>query len=637
MRLFWKIYAAVFAIFAVVMLLISYVIGAWLISRAENQLLERVTILSDSASREIQYDFLESQWPLKSLKKLSERPGFLFWWVVRDDGVIHLADKASFMGTYACDYFPQVKGEKINAEVFLNKLENYGIFVNSLELGEQKWSFWLGFSLKEIGEMRRNIISLELLLFMAALSILGVLLYVSINHFTRPIKDLTAGTAIIGNGDLTHMVIKRSQDELGQLADAFNKMVRDLRKMILSRDQEIAERQRAEAALQQSEANLQTLFDSVEDFVWVLDLEGHILQVNQTVPNRLGYSEEELRGKPALMVHPVDRHADAMAIMADLVSGKTDSCPLPLLAKDGTQIPVETKVARGRWADRDVFFAVSRDITERQRAYEELQTAYQKLKETTVQLFQTSKLATLGEMSTGLAHEINQPLTAISLTEVTVRKLLERGLLTEEKTQESMLDIEQSVQRMSKIITHIRTFARQKALEFQEIDVNESVENSFKLFGEQLRLHEIQVTKELAFDLPEIIGEPYQIEQVVINLLTNARDALDDKGNWDPEKLKGWSKQLKIKTALKGDWVCIEVSDNGVGMSAETREKMFDPFYTTKEVGRATGLGLSISYGIIQSHQGKIEVESELGKGTTFLVKLPLKMGKRNEGQDISH
>ena len=246
------------------------------------------------------------------------------------------------------------------------------------------------------------------------------------------------------------------------------------------------------------------------------------------------------------------------------------------------------------------------------------------LTQTQAQLFQTSKLATLGEMSAGLAHELNQPLTGISLAVTNVEKLADRGILNEEEVREIMGDIGGSVRRMSRIITHIRTFARQDTFKFSRMSVNESIKNALKLLDEQLRLHDIKVTRDLDSDLPPITGEPYQIEQVAINLITNARDALDDKGQWEPERRKGWSKELKIRTSHDADWVYMEISDNGIGMPAETCQKMFDPFFTTKEVGRATGLGLSISYGIIDNHKGSIRAESEDGQGTKITVQLPI-------------
>lgn len=254
-----------------------------------------------------------------------------------------------------------------------------------------------------------------------------------------------------------------------------------------------------------------------------------------------------------------------------------------------------------------------------------------KLSQTQTQLFQTSKLATLGEMSTGLAHELNQPLTGISLITTNIGKLIKMKLLKEGELEEAVKDIEENVRRMSNVINHIRTFARQDTLKFIHMDINDPVKGALNLLGEQLRLHDIKVIKELSNNLPMIEGEPYQIEQVVINIISNARDALDEKGRWDKKRLKDWSKTMTIKTAMqknykKGDCVCIHVSDNGTGMSSEVKQKMFEPFFTTKEVGKATGLGMSISYGIVQSHKGMIYVDSKEGEGTTVSVKLPIKI-----------
>lgn len=239
------------------------------------------------------------------------------------------------------------------------------------------------------------------------------------------------------------------------------------------------------------------------------------------------------------------------------------------------------------------------------------------------QLFQTSKLATLGEMAAGLAHELNQPLTGISLTITNLKKLKERDLLEETEIDNCIIQVAGLVKRMSKIINHMRTFARQDSQKFDRININDSVDNALSLMNEQLRLHGIAIIMSLEQNLPLISGEPYQIEQVIINIISNARDAIDEKAKCQPEQLMGWSKRLVINTLLVNNWVCIEISDNGIGMTEETKEKIFNPFYTTKEVGKATGLGMSISYGIVESHKGRIDVESELGKGTKVSIKLP--------------
>jgi DNA-binding response OmpR family regulator len=249
----------------------------------------------------------------------------------------------------------------------------------------------------------------------------------------------------------------------------------------------------------------------------------------------------------------------------------------------------------------------------------------EKLTETQAQLFHTSKLATLGEMSAGLAHEMNQPLSGISLTAENMKRLMDRDSLTKENMESALGDINASIKRMSKIIQHIRIFARQETLKFSEIDVNEPIENALSLLGEQLRLHEIEVVKEYSDNLPRITGEPYQLEQVITNIISNARDAMDEKGE---KNIKGYSKKLIFKTAQVNNEICIAVSDNGSGMSAEQKEKIFQPFFTTKEVGKATGLGMSISFGIVESHKGRIEVESKQGAGATIKIILPVKTTK---------
>lgn len=239
------------------------------------------------------------------------------------------------------------------------------------------------------------------------------------------------------------------------------------------------------------------------------------------------------------------------------------------------------------------------------------------------QLFQTSKLATLGEMAAGLAHELNQPLAGLSLCTTNMKKLKQRDLLTDAEIDETIENIEGIIKRMSKIIVHIRTFARQDLQKFKPTNINESAENALNLMEEQLRLNSIEVKRNFDFNIPQINGEPYQIEQIVINALSNAKDALTQKENSDMSRLSGWRKSIELKTSFANEWACIDVIDNGMGMSKEVKEKIFEPFYTTKEVGKATGLGLSISYGIIESHKGRIDVSTEEGRGTTISIKLP--------------
>jgi signal transduction histidine kinase len=245
------------------------------------------------------------------------------------------------------------------------------------------------------------------------------------------------------------------------------------------------------------------------------------------------------------------------------------------------------------------------------------------------QLFQTSKLATLGEMAAGIAHEMNQPLGGISLITRYLKKLIERDKLSKEELSSGLADIETSVKRMTKTIQHIRTFARQDTLKFIPININQTIDSALNLLGEQLRLHSIQVSKKLENNLPQILGEPYQLEQVWINFITNARDAVEEKfalQNKDMTKKPTYKKKINITSHFlsASNQVQIIIEDNGIGISKEIREKLFEPFFTTKEVGKAIGLGLSISYGIIESHHGTIEIDSLKNSITRLITTLPV-------------
>jgi len=266
-----------------------------------------------------------------------------------------------------------------------------------------------------------------------------------------------------------------------------------------------------------------------------------------------------------------------------------------------------------------------------QKEMEERKRAEEERRESQLQLFQSSKLVSLGEIAASLVHEMNQPLGGISLASQYIRRMDKKGQLTKEEIDSCLDDIDSLVTRMSKITQHIRGFARQDTTEFRQVNVNETIESALTLLNEQLRLRDITVTLELSPALPEIIGEPFQLEEVWINLVANARDALEEKQKKltdAGQETTNYEKRLNISTSHNQDseipFVEVLITDNGTGLIQETKEKIFEPFFTTKEVGKGTGLGLSICHGIIESHKGDILMESKAGEGTTVRVILPI-------------
>lgn len=242
----------------------------------------------------------------------------------------------------------------------------------------------------------------------------------------------------------------------------------------------------------------------------------------------------------------------------------------------------------------------------------DLEEANRNLRELQAQLIQASKMAAMGQFGAGVAHELNQPLAGITgYTDLLLLKL-------EKDSPEWRYakKIEDQCIRMTKIVNNLRTFARQSKFEYSETDINQPIDDALMLLGEQLRSRNITLKRDLTPNLPKVLADANQLEQVFLNLITNARDAIEPKG----------SGMITVISRLSTcpDFIEVLVADNGIGMDKQTMADIFNPFFTTKEVGKGTGLGLSISLGIIENHGGKIEVHSVLGQGSVFRVFLPV-------------
>jgi C4-dicarboxylate-specific signal transduction histidine kinase len=238
------------------------------------------------------------------------------------------------------------------------------------------------------------------------------------------------------------------------------------------------------------------------------------------------------------------------------------------------------------------------------------------------QLIQAGKMTTLGVMAAGMAHEINQPLNVIQVCADFFLKMLKRGQPIGDEDLMSMAnDIVANVERAAGVIKHVRDFARQSELVHSKVNINDPIRDVFKVLGHQLKMHDIEVKLDLDPDIPNITAEHNRLEQVFINLVSNAIDAMDEKSS-QPDSQNS-PKVLTIKSFVENDLVMVHVNDTGTGMSEEVKNKIFEPFFTTKKVGKGTGLGVSISYGIVKDYSGKIEIDSQIGSGTTFKLAFP--------------
>jgi len=261
---------------------------------------------------------------------------------------------------------------------------------------------------------------------------------------------------------------------------------------------------------------------------------------------------------------------------------------------------------------------LEKKVTERTKELTEMQA----------HLIQSEKLASLGQLAAGVAHEVNNPLAGILIyIKLFLKKYKEKKLQTE-KTEPQLLKMEKETERTSRIIRNLLDFSRQSEPALRPVDLNKLVEAALSLVGHQISLENIRLEKKLDMQLPLVLADFDQIQQVLINIILNASQAMPNGGNLTITT--SVTERTKIGESSKNT-AKIDISDTGVGISKENLSKLFNPFFTTKEKGKGIGLGLSVVHGIIERHKGKIEVESEPNEGTTFAIYLEVMDEKKDK------
>jgi len=241
------------------------------------------------------------------------------------------------------------------------------------------------------------------------------------------------------------------------------------------------------------------------------------------------------------------------------------------------------------------------------------------LKDAQKDLIQAEKLSSLGQMAASIAHEINNPVAGVLVYTQLLAKKIAGDTISKEKALDYLNKMDSELTRSSKLIRNLLDFARQSEPSLTEVNINEVVDRAFSLVGHQADLQNIEVIKEFSPSLPTVMADYDQLQQVCANLILNAIQAMPEGG------------RLTLRTSAGDSQLKMEVQDTGCGISQENMRKLFTPFFSTKGKGKGVGLGLPVAYGIIQRHQGKIEVESEEGKGTTFTIYLKAYHEEKNQ------
>ena len=256
---------------------------------------------------------------------------------------------------------------------------------------------------------------------------------------------------------------------------------------------------------------------------------------------------------------------------------------------------------------------------------EELQTFTEEIEKSREQLIQNAKLASLGEMASGLSHELNNPLFLLmGFNDLVIDILQSSYPEAYAEVQEHLEEITRGGERIRKIINHMREFSRQSRNELELVDLNEIIQRSFTLLNEQLNLKQIKTQLYLSETPLRVMVDKIKMEQVFVNLITNARDAIETKTT-------PTGGQITITSAMDDGFAHVTFADDGCGMDEETQNKMFDAFFTTKEIGKGTGLGMSVSFGILQSFKAIIDCDSAPGKGTVFHIQIPMAENPQGE------
>jgi PAS domain S-box-containing protein len=382
--------------------------------------------------------------------------------------------------------------------------------------------------------------------------------------------------------------------------------------------QNIAETVSAYEALQTSELRYRRLFEAAKDGILILDAaSGQIIDVNPFIADLLGYSKDELIGKHLWEIGAFQDVLGSKAAFVELQErGYIRYENLPLETRSGLVRQVEFVSNSYLAGTTRVIQCNIRDITERKLAEKTLkktmQTKTSDLAAMTQQLWQASKLATMGELAASIAHELNNPLAIISLRVDS----LARDLANDERKSHMLKIIAGEVKRMGKLIGRLLQFSRHSHQQISTLDIRKEIENSLELFEYHLRARKIEVVREFDTILPAIQADAQQLCQIFLNLLTNATDAMPQGGT-----LVTRVTSVKRESGISG--VRIELTDSGPGITPANLQKIWEPFFTTKPEGKGTGLGLAISRRAIEANHGTISIVSQLGIGTTVTIFLP--------------
>ena len=390
-----------------------------------------------------------------------------------------------------------------------------------------------------------------------------------------------------------------------------------------------------ERKLRERTDEMETILNGIQDFILVITPEMEITECNDSFLTKMRYSREDVIGKKCHEVyHKIDHPCN---------SGLTD-CPLKEVVRNKREIrKIQTRLmpdGEMRYYEVNIypiwekdgkiqkFIHISRDITQHKKEEEEITNRLEQMvedrtrqvKETHEKLLHQDKMSSLGKLSASVVHEINNPIAGILNLIMLMQRIAEEETLGQDQIEQFnqyLKLMETETRRTSRIVSNLLAFSRQSKMEPKRVNLNRLVEQTLFLNSNLLKIDGVKVDNNLDPDLPDLLGSEDQLQQVFMNLVSNATEAMEGAG--------GGVLTIESKHLLSEDSLQINFQDTGPGIPEEDISKLFEPFFTTKKKGKGVGLGLSVAYVIVQEHGGSIYVKSKEGEGTTFQVRLPLK------------
>ncbi|ROZ66231.1 nitrogen regulation protein NR(II) [Ramlibacter sp. WS9] len=427
------------------------------------------------------------------------------------------------------------------------------------------------------------------------------------NRMARPIGQLAGTISEMGRSDPGAL--------LSELRDERDPELRRIGGAVKQLLVEMEERKRSEEALRESEARFRAVFEHAVDAFFLLDPELKVIDVNGQACEALGYSREELVG-----MHPrqFDAKLDERSIelvRARVRAGETITFETLHRKSDGTVFPVEIRSRTFLRGGEQLYLALARDISERKRTEQTVRAKDQALQAVRAELARVSRVMTLGELTASIAHEVNQPLAAMVANAAAVKRWLAADPPQTEKARRALQSIADDGRRAGEVIKRVRALVQRRPAPMAPLGVNDAIADVIALAQQELRSNDVVLSRRLAEGLPSVLGDRIQLQQVLLNLVINAVEAMS--------AVTDRPRVLTITSGLhEPGAVLVEVRDTGPGLEHEHGEHLFEAFYTTKPEG--LGIGLSISRSIIEAHGGRLSAAPNIPHGALFRFTLPV-------------